>query len=34
MISSVCVSRMYYRRERNQNAGTENFVYVGEYTVL
>ena len=35
MISSVCVSRIYYRREtKNQNAETKNFVYVGEYTVL
>ena len=34
MLSSVCVSRMYYHNERNKNAGTGNFVFVGEYTVL
>ena len=33
-LSSVCVSRIYYRNARNQNAGTGNFVYVGEYIVL
>ena len=33
MFSSVCVPRIHYRNERNQNAGTENFVCIDEYIV-
>ena len=34
MHSSVWVARIYYRNEPNYNAGTANFVYVAENTVL
>ena len=34
MLSSVSVSRRYYRNERNQTTETKNFDYVGEYTVF
>ena len=30
ILSYVCFSKIYYHRERNYNAGTGNFVYVGE----
>ena len=34
MLSFVCIARINYDSERNQNAGIENFVYVGEYCVI
>ena len=34
MLTSVCVSRIYHCSERKKNAGTGNFVYVGENTAL
>ena len=35
MLSFVCVSNyIYHHNERNYNAGTGNYPYVAEYTLL